>query len=337
MVDDIDYNRCQGNAHAGRSNGTMHDRTQTGAGQQGPQTRPAFPVNQMLSARSTEAGTSEALWSSVTCTSFRAGYWDCAPDWWLRERIMPNYILFICVSGGADFILGGRAYRLEPGAVLLAPPHVPQEGRHDPRHPLSVYAVHFAARLYGLFDVPLVYRLPVTVRPEPEHLVLLIDAARRILAEFASCAPGYALAVNAECSRIVALLWREVVAHDPARAAECWERTAEIARLTPTFQLIQARYTQPLTLQDLAQTVPFHPAYFSTFFTRVVGVSPMRYLTRYRLDRARELLLSTDRSVADIAALAGYPDSSYFGRVFRQAEGMRPGEYRKVQRDGTVM
>jgi hypothetical protein len=99
VVDDIDYNRCQGNAHAGRSNGTMHDRTQTGAGQQGPQSRPAFPVNQMLSARSTEAGTSEALWSSVTCTSFRAGYWDCAPGWWLRVRIMPNYILFICVSG----------------------------------------------------------------------------------------------------------------------------------------------------------------------------------------------------------------------------------------------
>ena len=76
-----------------------------------------------------------------------------------------------------------------------------------------------------------------------------------------------------------------------------------------------------MTLRDLAQTVPFHPAYFSTFFTRVVGVSPMRYLTRYRLDRARALLLGTDRTVAEIAALTGYPDASYFGRVFRRSKG----------------
>jgi YesN/AraC family two-component response regulator len=168
-------------------------------------------------------------------------------------------------------------------------------------------------------------------------MALLVEAARRILCEFASCAPGYALAVNAECSRILALLWREVVAHDPGRLSECWERTAEIARLMPAFQLIQARYSQHLTLQDLAQTVPFHPAYFSTYFKRVAGVSPMRYLTRYRLDRARELLLSTDRTIAEIAAVTGHLDPSYFGRVFRRTEGMRPGEYRKVQRDRTVM
>jgi len=291
----------------------------------------------MLSFRSTDTLTSEALWSSVTCTVFRAGYWACTPDWRLRERTMPNYILFICVAGGADFVLGGRAYRLDPGAVLLAPPHVSQEGRHDPLHPFHVYAVHFAAHLYGMFDVPTVYRLPVTLRPAPEHMALLVEAARRILSEFASGAPGYALAVNAECSRILALLWREVVAHDPGRSSECWERTAEIARLLPVFQLIQARYMQHLTLPELAQAVPFHPSYFSTYFKRVVGVSPLRYLARYRLDGARELLLSTDRTIAEVAAATGYRDPSYLGRVFRRTEGVRPSEYRKRQRDRTVM
>jgi|GEM_PF-6399034 quercetin dioxygenase-like cupin family protein len=135
----------------------LHDRMQSEAERQRSQSRSTFPVNQMLSLRSNETGTSEALWSSVTCTLFRAGYWDCPPDWQLRERIMPDYILFICVSGGADFVVGGRPYRLEPGAVLLAPPQVPQVGRHDPLHPLRVYAVHFAARLYGLLDVPMIY------------------------------------------------------------------------------------------------------------------------------------------------------------------------------------
>jgi len=315
----------------------MHRQTEAEVGHQRSQNWPTFPANELLSFRPTAAGTSEALWSSVTCTVFRAGYWECTPDWEQPERIMPTYILYVCVSGGADFVVGKRPYRLEPAAVLLAPPQIRHEGRHDPLRPFHVYVMHFTARLYGLFDVPLVYRLPVTLQPDPANMALLVEAARRMLGEFASGVPGYALAVNAECSRILALLWRDVVAHDPGRAAECWERTAEIARLMPAFQLIQARYTQPLTLQELAQTVPFHPAYFSTYFKRVVGVSPMRYLTRYRLDRARELLLSTDRTVAEIAAVTGHPDPSYFGRVFRRTEGMRPGEYRKVQRDRTMM
>ena len=186
----------------------LHHGIQPDAEQQRAQSRSAFPLNRLLSFRSNETGTAEALWSSVTCTLFRAGYWDCPGDWQPCERIMPNYILFICVSGGADFVLGGRPYRLDPGTVLLAPPQVPQAGRHDPLHPFHVYAVHFAARLYGLLDVPTVYRLPVIVRPEPAHMMLLVEAARRILCEFASSAPGYALAVNAECSRILALLWR---------------------------------------------------------------------------------------------------------------------------------
>ena len=334
---EIEYNGCPRSARTRRLASMLHDQMHPEGERQPLEIQSPFPLNQMLSCRANEMSTWEGLWSSVTCTLYRAGYWECAADWHLRERIMPNYILFMCVSGGADFLLGGRPHRLEPGAVLLAPPQVPQEGRHDPTHPLRVYAVHFAARLYGLLDVPILYRLPVTLRPEPAHMALLVEAARRALGEFASGAPGYALAVNAECSRILAMLWREVVAHDPGRLSECWERTDEIARLIPAIQLIQARYTHNLTLQDLAQTVPFHPAYFSTYFKRVVGVSPMRYLTRYRLDRARELLLSTDRTIADIAAVTGHRDASYFGRVFRLAAGARPGEYRKAQRDHTVM
>ena len=58
----------------------------------------------------------------------------------------------------------------------------------------------------------------------------------------------------------------------------------------------------------------------------------MQYVARYRLNRVRELLLSTDHSVKEIAAETGYRDHSYLDRVFRRSEGCSPGEYRRAKR-----
>lgn len=71
-----------------------------------------------------------------------------------------------------------------------------------------------------------------------------------------------------------------------------------------------------------------HPAYFSALFKRVTGLPPRAYLTQYRLDRVRELLLSTDLPIARIAQQAGFSDQSYLSRVFREGEGSSPTEYR---------
>lgn len=82
--------------------GTVGNRTQMDAERRCPPARAAFPANQMLTFQSTDTVTSEALWSKVTCMVFRAGCWECEPDWWLRERIGSNHILFICVPGGTE-------------------------------------------------------------------------------------------------------------------------------------------------------------------------------------------------------------------------------------------
>jgi transcriptional regulator GlxA family with amidase domain len=59
------------------------------------------------------------------------------------------------------------------------------------------------------------------------------------------------------------------------------------------------------------------------------GVSIHRYLMRLRVERAREMIEQTDRSLTDIAMRCGFDDSSYFARVFRSLMGTSPGAYRK--------
>jgi AraC-like DNA-binding protein len=101
--------------------------------------------------------------------------------------------------------------------------------------------------------------------------------------------------------------------------------------LAPVFRLIESRHAQRLTLGELADAVHLHPAYFSALFRRLVGLSPMQYIAVYRLNQVRELLLSTDLAVSEVAARTGFRDLSYLDRVFRRAEGLNPTEYRKAK------
>jgi len=100
--------------------------------------------------------------------------------------------------------------------------------------------------------------------------------------------------------------------------------------------MIERRYGQRLTLAELAQSVHLHPAYFSAVFREATGIPPLRYVAQYRLNRVRELLLSTDLPVGEIALDTGYRDPSYLDRVFRNVEGLAPSAYRRAKANPTA-
>lgn len=93
---------------------------------------------------------------------------------------------------------------------------------------------------------------------------------------------------------------------------------------------IEANFSQDLTLEEVARQVYLSPCYFSKLFKQFKGLNFIDYLTRVRLKAARELLLNTELSVADIAARVGYHDARYFGQVFKKQEGCTPSVFRKI-------
>jgi AraC-like DNA-binding protein len=278
-----------------------------------------------------EAHSLEGLWGSARCIVQRAGSYVCPPGWTLRERAEPNHVLYLCVTGGADFRVGGRAYRLDPHTVVLTPPRVVQftRGDVDPTEPLTLYVIQFAARLYGAVDISDIVGLPVTFTPAPDTMRALLDAAAGIVRELVALAPGHRLAVRALCTQMVALLWREVAETLPSEQSVEAVRLTTLARLAPALRVIQSRYAEHLGLEDLAEAVHLHPVYFATLFKEATGFTPMRFLTRFRLSRACELLLATNESVETIALATGFGDASHLSRVLRRAEGVSPGVYRQ--------
>lgn len=94
------------------------------------------------------------------------------------------------------------------------------------------------------------------------------------------------------------------------------------------LRFLSDHYSQHLELAQVARIAGLSPSYFSTLFRDVVGVSFREYLNRIRVEESKRLLLSTEYPLADIAVAMGFPDQSYYCKVFKKLVGVTPGKFR---------
>ncbi len=92
---------------------------------------------------------------------------------------------------------------------------------------------------------------------------------------------------------------------------------------------IHENYKEPITLEALAELLDCHPRHLQRLFKTRTHTSPIDYLIRVRMNRAKELLLTTDFVLKDIAECVGYADSYYFSRLFKKSEGVSPIRFRE--------
>lgn len=98
--------------------------------------------------------------------------------------------------------------------------------------------------------------------------------------------------------------------------------------LRRALKYIEQHYTEDINLNDLARHVHLSPAYLSRIFKTKMNTNFMAILSELRIQRARELLVSSDLTIDDIAYEVGFKNSGYFARVFKKMSGMTPSAYR---------
>jgi AraC family transcriptional regulator len=95
---------------------------------------------------------------------------------------------------------------------------------------------------------------------------------------------------------------------------------------------IEASVSGEFTVEDLASVACMSQAHFSRSFKAATGAAPHEYVSRRRLDLAKQLLASTDRLLIDIAYATGFSSQANFNRAFRRVVGTTPSQYRAERR-----
>lgn len=84
-----------------------------------------------------------------------------------------------------------------------------------------------------------------------------------------------------------------------------------------------------LSVVQIAEHLHFSPAYLNVLFKQEMKITLKQYLSNYRLERAKKLLEQNYDKITEIAESCGYANANYFAKVFREATGMSPAEYRR--------
>jgi two-component system, response regulator YesN len=95
-------------------------------------------------------------------------------------------------------------------------------------------------------------------------------------------------------------------------------------------ELIAAKYMENLTVARISEEIFLSPNYISLMFKKETGESVTEYLTKVRMEAAKELLLDKDLKILDISEMVGYENATYFSTVFKKYTGLHPQKYRSL-------
>lgn len=103
-------------------------------------------------------------------------------------------------------------------------------------------------------------------------------------------------------------------------------------KIKMAIRFIEEHYNQDIAINDLAVKFYMSPNYFSTVFKKETGQTTVNHIKEIRLQKAKEYLKNTNKSVVDISKEVGYEDSQYFFKIFKKGTGMTPLQYRRFSK-----
>jgi len=235
----------------------------------------------------------------------------------VRRSGSAQTIVIVCTEGAGWCDLDGKPHDVRAGEVLVIPARMPHRYYADARRPWSIWWLHVTGD-----DVPDLLAAtgtssasPTMTLSDPITVTQLIETICDSLAVDETAASLIAAAGAAW--HLLALL---------AGQGRHEGRGSPIALVQEHLRL---HLSAPVIVPELAAMAGFSPSHFSARFRAVTGFSVVEYVKRLRMARARQLLITTELSVAEVAGDVGYEDPFYFSRQFRAVTGLSPRLYRQ--------
>lgn len=96
---------------------------------------------------------------------------------------------------------------------------------------------------------------------------------------------------------------------------------------------IREHFSEEISIPHLARMENYNVSYFSDWFRKQTGYSPAAYIRRVRMEKAKQLLVTTQFRLIDIALQVGYQTGASFSRAFKELEGITPDQYRRSSQE----
>lgn len=261
-------------------------------------------------------------------------YFASVPLHWHGEFEI-NYIL----SGCGEFLCADEHFIAHSGDIVILPPNIIHSIRLHEAHSMRYDTIVFSPELLGSSDndrcacefirplvsgtLGMIYHL---TKDHPYYTELVITVENIF-----SCAKGNSPQLDMLMrSELLRLLWLMENNGDIFRKAETDTRSET---LRPVLQYIKESFREELSVEMLAKQAHLSPSYFMGLFKRTAGMSAIEYINHMRIKAACDILLSSEKTIAETAYECGFRNLSNFNKQFRRIAGCTPAEYRQLNRN----
>jgi AraC-like DNA-binding protein len=235
---------------------------------------------------------------------------------WEKGRVLDEYQISYITKGEGVLETRNRTYKIKPGTAFMIIPGQWHRYRPDPETGWDEYYVGFQGTYAAqVFNQPF-FRKSGSAFPVG-HNIRLLNAFKDIIDMVNEEHPGY----QQQLAGFVMNILGEIIA--AVRNQEFEGKEIEKRIKEAQFD-IRERLDQSLNLEVFAQRYNMSYSYFRKLFKTYTGLSPAQYHLQLRLQKARDLISSTDKSIKEIAFSLGFESQFHFSKIYKKKFGFSP-------------
>lgn len=248
------------------------------------------------------------------------------PNWSLDAHSHEDFAELIYIyEGEGEFVVDGVCHKAKEGDFLLYNQNVVHKEKSTSLKNIKIYYLSIN-NLYvdGLEKNMLVSKTEIPLVHAGLYRAKLEEYLMDIFQEYASQNTFFSVNAQYILSTMLILL-RRIITDGKAKQ----KNNVKDPVAFKVKRYIDENFSQHLTLSSISNVLYVSPDYISHTFKTNIGFAPISYLIQRRIEEAKKLLLTTSRTISDIAVSVGYENISSFSSSFKKLTGQTPGEYRR--------
>jgi AraC family transcriptional regulator of arabinose operon len=260
--------------------------------------------------------------SDLQINLLNGGFTHCKPSWGYND-ISPQYnkIYYIC-DGEGRIQIGDRQFFPKPGDIVFIPADVTHSFSTVSENTYTKYWCHFTSNV--VFSPLFVhYGFPYFINSVPSNEIE--GSFKNMVRNLDKSLPSYTLRIKAAIFEIISCFIDQCLSDHVEYVSPI-----SIRKLHTLTQYIDNNLEKDIKIEDLAENVHFNYNYLFQYFKSHLGVTPMQYIYKRRLEKAKYLLTNTDQSLSEIALTTGFCDVFHFSKLFKKNFGISPKDFRNA-------